>query len=872
MNNISNYPLEPSINYSDEQIKAIALENNNILVSAAAGSGKTRVLVERIVKEIESGICDINDMLVMTFTRAATANMKDKIKTRIDERLKFLKSSTDIKDSKDRIKRLKNQSLFIQNANISTIDSFCKRLVDENFSALDELDAKYRVADENELNILKADLLERFLESKYGQKDDTYKVEFNDFFRCYYEKNDSAIRDMILSGIRFLDTLPYVDEFFDRHLNNYEIANKDIEKIADKSDKEDIVFIKSITIDEKQEKYKNNDYILLVLLKEFYDIYNKEKANRRIVSISDFQKYALKLLKKKDNDSNLVIANKYQQKFKRIMVDEYQDTSDIQEEILKAVSNDFKNYNVFMVGDVKQCIYAFRNSKPNIFNEKYDNYTDINELSDNVTNKNVLIKLNKNYRSSQYVIDTTNTIFNNVMIKEYGNIDYREEGVALYHGRNDNDSLFPYDDKSTRLIMFKDVSTKMDDELKTEIRQNQIKQGKLKKSENYVLNDGWSKSDRISYVFDIIQDMHDKEGVKYKDIVILHPTPNSMIDDYAKEAYRRDIPFVGNIKAGFYNSYEILLMCAILSVIDNPVNDVDLSTVLLSKMIKITDEELVLIKIVNNSLKDKRGLSSRFFSLYETIFSIYNDNELEKELIEKEKVDAKAYEILKDKIKYFFNLFEELRQYQRIKSISELVSIIYDKANIYNYMRTMKNGSIRIANLDLFLQKAKEFESTSYSGLFNFLRYIEQIKINDIDESPAAQYDENDDVIRLVSIHSSKGLQYPIVILPRMESKLKPYSTKENALYDSEYGVGLMHINHRERYSHESIKYYLIKKKKDDEERQEKIRLLYVGLTRASEKLIVTFTVTNDDYKEIVKEKKKPVKRKTIKSSNKVKK
>lgn len=862
MNNIKNYPLESNKKYSDEQIKAIALENNNILVSAAAGSGKSTVLVERIVKEIECGICDINDMLVMTFTRAATADMKDKIKRRIDERIKFLKTSIDIKDSKDRIKRLKNQSLFIQNANVSTIDSFCKRLVDENFSALDELDAKYRVADDNELNILKSDLLDRFLESKYGQVDGVYNVEFNDFFRCYYLKNDSAIRDMILKGINFLDTLPYADEFFDKHLNNYEEVNKEISKVVKDTTDEDILFIKNIASKETIDKHKNNDYILLVLLKEFYELYNNEKTSRRIVSISDFQKYALKLLKKKDSAGNFSLASKYQQKFKRIMVDEYQDTSDIQEEILRTISNDFKNHNVFMVGDVKQCIYAFRNAKPNIFNEKYNSYKDIKELNEDVVNENVLIKLNKNYRSSQYVINTTNTIFNNLMVKDYGNIDYKEDGVALSHGRDEEGNKYPYDDKSTRFVFFKQVTKAVDDEIKFEILQNQLKQGKVKKAEDYELNEKWTKEQKISYVFDIIEDLHNKENINYKDIVILHPTPNSLIDDYAKEASRRDVPFVGNIKAGFYNSYEIVLMCAVLSVIDNPINDVDLSTVLLSKLIRVTDEELILIKLVNNLLKEKKSLSSRFFSLYETIFSIYNDDELEKELLTNKKIDIKKYDALKLKLKYFFDLFTELRQYQRLKSISELIRIIYDKANIYNLMRTMKNGNIRILNLDLFLQKAKSFENTSYSGLFNFLRYIEQIRINDIDEEPAGQYNENDDAVRLFSIHHSKGLQFPVVILPRMESKLKPNSISENALYDSEYGIGLMHINAKERYAHESIKYYLIKKKKEDEERQEKIRLLYVGLTRASEKLIITMAPTDDDYKQILGEEKKTTSRK----------
>ena len=864
---IKNYPLEQDVKYSEEQIRAIDIENSNILVSAAAGSGKTKVLVERIVKELETGICDINDILVMTFTRAATAEMKNRIKLRIEERIKYLRQAKDIKDNIERIKRLRNQSLFIQNANISTIDSFCKRMVDENFSLLDELDAKYRVADENELNILKSDLLDRFLESKYDEIDKGYKVNFNEFFKCYYEKNDSVIRSIILDGIKFLESLAYVDVFFDKQLIQYDKTNKEINKESDKNTSVDIEFIKSITELEDDDKTKKNDYILLVLLKEFYEILNKEKAKRKIVSISDFQKFALQLLKMKDKDSNLILASKYQNKFKRIMVDEYQDTSDIQEEILKAISNDFNNYNVFMVGDVKQCIYAFRNAKPNIFNEKYNSYIDINELKANTENKNILIKLNKNYRSSNEVIDSTNIIFNNLMIKEYGNIDYKETGVKLLHGRDENKSAYQSLDKKTEIIAFQNIIRDVTDDVRTDVLHNQLKQGNIKNNNDYKLNLKWNKQDRVSCVFDIITKLHDVDGIDYKDIVILHPTPASLVDDYAREAARRDIPFVGNLKAGFYNSYEIMLMCAILSVIDNPVNDVDLSTVLLSKLIDMTDNDFVMIKCVNNYLKKKSNLSRRFFSLYETIFDINNDEDLKKEIIDNDIVDKKSYELLQEKVKLFSDLFIKLREYQRIKSISELVNIIYDEANIYNYMRTMKNGNIRISNLDLFLLKAKAYEETSYSGLFNFLRYIEQIKINDIDESPASSYDEHDDVIRLLSIHSSKGLEYPVVILPNLDSKLKPFNKTATVLYDKEYGIGLMDINYKERYAHESIKYNLIKTKKEDEEKQEKIRLLYVGLTRAKEKLILAFKTKSENYKELFKEEKQK-KTKTTKISN----
>ena len=552
--------------------------------------------------------------------------------------------------------------------------------------------------------------------------------------------------------------MPYVDRFFDKFLNNYDNTEADIENEVAENPDEDLQYILNIRDTEKIDKTKKNDYILLVLLKEFYELYYNEKFKRRIVSISDFQKLTLKLLHKKDDNGYSPLAQKYQQKFKRIMVDEYQDTSDIQEEILSAISDNFNNYNVFMVGDVKQCIYAFRNAKPNIFNAKYEQYVDVNQIKDNVEKQNILIKFNKNYRSSAEVIDTTNKVFEKLMIKNYGNIDYKEEGVKLLHGRDEEKAKYKGIDKKTYLPYYFVVIA-------------------------------------LEYVFDVIANLHDIDGIDYKDIVILHPTPSSLIDEYSMEAAKRDIPFVGNLKAGFYNSYEIVLMCAILSIIDNPVNDVDLSTVLLSKVINMTDNDFVLIKCINKHIKKADNLSRRFFSLYETISRINDDEDLERVTVENKIISEKDYISIKDKINSYFVLFNKLRQYQRIKSTSELVSIIYDEANVYNSMRTMKNGNIRIANLDLFLLKAKAFEETSYSGLFNFLRYIEQIKTNDIDESPAAVYDEKDDVIRLLSIHSSKGLEYPIVILPNLESKLKPFNTTPKVLYDTDYGVGLMDIN-----------------------------------------------------------------------------
>lgn len=856
MNNIiKNYPLEDNVVFSNEQIKAVEIENNNILVSAAAGSGKTKVLVERIVKELEIGICNINEMLIMTFTKAATAEMKNRIKTRIDERIRFLRNTNEIKDNKERINRLKNQNLLLQNANIQTIDSFCKRLVDENFNALEDMDCKYRVVDTGELNIIKNDLLDKFLENNYYKIDKEYNVDFNKFFKSYFKHNDDKIREILLDGIDFLDSLVNVDDFFDIHLNNYDKKQKEINESIKNTDDETIIWLKDIKVDSiKEEKL---DYIILVLLKRFYDILSKEKINRKIVEISDFQKLAIKILNKTNENNEKPYALNYQNKFKRILVDEYQDTSDIQEHLIKLLSNDFKNYNVFMVGDVKQCIYAFRNARPDNFNEKYESFEEIDYKKDvsHYENKNVLIKLNKNYRSSNEVINTTNTIFNNLMIKEYGSIDYKEDGVPLIHGRDEEKNTSNVIDKNTEFIYFLSLSTKMPEELLENIKLKQMKMVN-NDTEHYEVEDRWRKDNTIPYILEFIKKLHDENNIQYKNIVILHPTPTSLVEYFMKESAKRNIPFQGNVKAGFYNSYEIVLMTAILSVLDNPINDVDLSTVLLSIIINITDDDMILIKYIDEFIKEKQNNVDLYFSLYESILNIHNSNEYINELIENKKITKTELSSLKNKIDYYFALFNELKIYRNLKSLSELVSIIYDKTNIYNYMRNMTNGNIRIENLDLFLNKAKAFESTSYSGLFNFMRYIEQIKINQIDESPATVYNENDDAIRLISIHQSKGLEYDVVIIPNLDSSLKPKNDNKEVVFDKDYGIGAMEVDLENKNKHISIKKYLIDKKKQDEEKQEKIRLLYVGLTRAREKLVLSMKVNNDLYFDLFKEEK----------------
>ena len=958
---------------NEKQLRAVDVENKNVLISAAAGSGKTRVLVERIVSQLLNNKLNIDELLAMTFTRDAAAEMKNRIKDR-------LLKAVDENDDKTNIL---SQLYLIQNANISTIDSFCKRLVDENFSKIDNLDPNYRIADEKEINLIMSDSINTLLDNIY---EDVYDNKYyKTFIKCYFNKDDSKLRELFTAGIYFMNSKIYPIKYLTDIINNYDknyedyyknvvipefvefvnaaklsYAELDVEGVYDeikdnaadkhmytintlrqfRKDLDEISEIKNylamsyddikITnagLDARTKNilkpmiyyykdaynevakfynyiyiYKKNkeigyfcDKIYDKLLLELYKIYEANKRENNIIEISDLQKYAIRLLM--DENGNFTdIAKKLQNKYKQIYIDEYQDTNDVQETLIRALSDDFNKNNVFMVGDVKQSIYGFRNSKPDLFNEKFKIYTE----DQTEFNKKELIMLNTNYRCDKNIIDFTNNVFTRIMTESYSDIDYTL--ARLNYGKGDiaetkDDHKFDKLDKKieVNVLINHNNSSKPQDKKK---KKNDVKnpeenlveglETNLKEDLSKISSDSFTMEDEARFIANRIKELHENDGVEYRDIVILARSTKTMSDIYIKEFSKFDIPIVAELKSGFYISYEIRFMLNLLSVIDNPMDDIALSSVLTSKLYNINNNELAFLKLLYKNYPE--NYNNRYFSLYAMVMRCdlerikrKNENSIKhsqksgsephlieniyeviekvkKSIIESDKKDRvkyldklENYEInideLVSKVNRFLSDVRMFRYFSRYKSISELINIIYDKTYIYNYAASLLNGKVRTGNLDLLFDIAKNYESTSYVGLYNFIRFLEKMRERDEDEGMAQVFSKNENVVRLMTIHKSKGLEFPVVIMPYMNRRYYSSQSEKSAIvFDNDYGPVLNFIDYKNRIQLAScMKEKIVSKIKRDEKKEEQ-RLMYVAFTRAREKLIFSY-ILNDEEK-----------------------
>lgn len=940
---------------TSEQLLAMQKVNKNTLISAAAGSGKTHVLVNRICELILNKEVSIDRLIIMTFTRDAAKEMKNRIKSTLENKINELKNTN---TEEGLVNYLISQSILLQNSKICTIDSFCKSLIDENFSLIDELDPNYRVAENNELELILNDIISKIIEETCMTE------EYNYFYKCYIDKNDDKVRSMLIEGLNFVNGLVHPIEYLDYQIDNIDKINENAKneylktikeninrcliKLKNRIDEENIYLSendakdkeklqekilqgktfydnvsKLILIDETNEFYNyliKNSFVYdrdnkrvkfgspkststvkieeaenlaemirvyknilsindnpdnfskklelsyIKLLKELYIKFNEEKLKKNVVSIADFQKFAINVLYVKNENGEYgfsELAKDLQNKYDEIYIDEYQDTNYLQEELIKALSNNFKNNNVFMVGDLKQSIYRFRNAKPNIFIDKMNKY-----VVD--TDSNRLISLNKNFRSSSNVLNITNSIFNVAMTKEFGKIDYKNT-AELVHGRDEdkvkNDlSYLINDDKKTEIFILNNMSS-------SEINLIKNKQNDDNKNADNVEPEiiNYKIEDEAKLLANIIKKLHDIDGYHYRDIVLLHRAPSSIAKTYMNIFSEVDIPLVAELKSGFYNSYEIKLAISLLTTIDNPLNDIELTAVIRSKLYDVNNSELLFLKYTY-----KNGINTKhrqYFCLYDSInmfiyrfeYGFYNNEIVEDKLMTFNNDNKKDYE---DEIKQSFDeikkeynididiLYLKLRKFiidlryfnniSRYKTISELLNIIYDRTNLYNYVSSLAGGKIRSGNLDILMSNAISYESTSYVGLYNFIRYIEQIKERD-DEGLAKVFEDSEDIVRLISIHKSKGLQYPIVILPHLNKKynLRDIDNTKEVLFDDEFGISLNNMDYNKKIGNNTIKKTLIKNKIEIETKEEETRLFYVATTRAEEKLIMTFTINN---------------------------
>ena len=881
--------------WTKEQSEVISHRKGNLLVSAAAGSGKTAVLVEHVIDRLldKEHPISLSSVVLMTFTEAAASEMKERIKARLKEA--FLEN---------RDPHIERELAELPNANISTIDAFCKRLIEENYTSLG-IEPKFRIGEKNELALLKEDIVEELLEEEYGKKEESF-LSFVDRYstgkqdkgiqeiivKLYYlavaspfpekylkalsENSSSAWKNYLLESIRKRveeaiemlreailicteeggpsEYLVTVEEDYQSLLRVKAgaILRRTIEEIQaisfsriknSKAERKEEVKGRRNAVKALVQKWQKN-YILIpeeiekkaetegkTLLQEairltllFYTRYQKEKLERNILDFSDLEHYALKLLyTEKDGVLHFsTLADELAQEYTEILVDEYQDSNMVQEYLVSALSKErFSEGNVFQVGDVKQSIYRFRMARPELFLRKYydESYPKI--------------FLQKNFRSLKGVIDAVNACFFRIMKKELGGVEYDRDS-SLFQGREEKEET----DSKTELLLLEKEEKKGE--------QTGEEKAKGKKEENSEEKRGEAGLEKESdlqlecrMIASRVRELH-KKNIQYKDMVILLRSPKKvakeMVDIFSEEG----IPSFAVSSDGYYSQVEVETVLAMLSVIDNPKQDIPLAAVLHSPMFHFTDEELCSLKLAYGSLTEALCMSAEAIS--------DGDFCSENQCSGKENALQVQSPLGRDLWKKWMDFCTKLERYRKLSRnlrVHELLTLLYEETSYYLYASALPMGEKRRANLDQLIEDALQFEKGSFSGLFNFIRYIEKAKQKEYDEGEANIYSENDDLLRIMSIHQSKGLQFKVVFLSSLQKNFNKQDLRESILLDEELGMASPYLDQETRIKYPSLQLSAIKEKMEEENQAEELRLLYVAMTRAEEKLIMTGVVKN---------------------------
>ena len=879
------------MNWTKEQKDAISKKNSNILVAAAAGSGKTAVLVERIIRKIVDDGIDIDKLLVVTFTSAAASEMRERILEAIYKKLE--------ENPENEI--LQKQLILLGKSNICTIHSFCLDVIRNNFYEID-LSSNFRIGTEEETELLKQEVLEDIFEELYEEENEDF-AKLVDTYTGY--KGDEALKEIILDIFKFIQSTPFPEEWLEENIEKFKPNNEEkdfsetkwgkilLQEIRDevidsiqslklyknKCEKypemekftncllQDINNLKifeeklqeswdssfeyfcqfsfgrwptdkKVTIGLKDEaksardtvKKKLNEVaskILLYFSKEaFEDIfamyeilrilknvilkfskaYTEKKKERNIIDFNDIEHYALKILTEKNKDGIYVptqVAKKYQEKFVEIAIDEYQDSNQVQEYILSTVS---RQNNIFMVGDIKQSIYKFRQACPELFLSKYNTFS----LDGN--DKGLKIQLFKNFRSRKNVLDFTNNIFENIMSKDIGDIDYTKEEF-LNFGADFEEERNSLGKAEIHIIDLKNEEEEPKGDFQNDVEtQNEDRIEKQEIEAKFVAN---KIEELVAKKLEIRDKKEGYRPIKYRDIVILLRATSNVAPIFEKELLAKNIPVFTDATSEYLDTIEIQTIISLLKILDNPIDDISLVSVLRSEIGKFTDNEIVEIRLVNREVKF-------YYSL--------------KEAKEKLKGDLKL------KIENFLNQINKWRKESEYFNLAELIWKIYTDTGFYEFCGLMPNGILRQANLKMLFERAKEYEKTSFRGLFNFIRFIEKLKTGSGDMSAAKIIGENENVVRIMSIHKSKGLEFPVVILANSSKKANLTDLSENILLHQEIGLGPEYINYERRIRYSTSAKQAIKVANKKEVLSEEMRVLYVALTRAKEKLIITGT------------------------------
>ncbi len=902
-----------SVTWTKEQTEVIEMKNRNLLVSAAAGSGKTAVLVEHIIHRITDPRepVDIDRLLVVTFTKAAAAEMRERVSDAVDA----------LREKQEDNVNLERQLSLIHNAQITTIDSFCLFVVRNHFQEIG-LDPNFRVADTGEIKLLEQDVLTALFEANYEKEENEAFFRLIDTYSG--RKNDRAVKDMVMQIYRLAQSNPWPVEWMRELAVPYQIredtdllgqavlkkiaayakamlsdaaekmaalcelalaedgpakyyetlladkeslnAAKAIESYEDAADflsglsfanlpairnftgdegKKDRVqkerkAVKALVDDLKKKFFsislsdmasqlmRMRPYVeeLISLSVEYEEALAEAKREKHIVDFNDIEHFALNILVDENTKERRPAAYEFQKQFEEIMIDEYQDSNQVQEEILRAVSRiGCGGYNMMMVGDVKQSIYRFRLARPELFMHKYATYrmkrtvpdepdrsvsgekqggstiempnartTPETEQIEDIQEQR--IDLHKNFRSRKQVVDSVNDIFYKIMGKDLGNVSYDKDS-ALYCGA-------AYPDASgmnTEVLIFDGAG------------ESAPEGGSLRQLEARMT------AERIRSLVGTQLVTDKKTGelrpARYSDIVILFRSLKGWGNEFAQILEACGIPAHVESQTGYFSSTEVQTVLAMLEILDNPFQDIPMAAVLKSQMAGLDEEELAELRV-----------NDREHSFAEAAY-----NQM------KEAKEGKLFD--------FYQTYEKLRALVADTPIHELIRELLEQTGYGDYAALLPAGKKRAANLSMLLEKAAAYEKTSYKGLFHFVRYIEKLQKYDVDFGEADGAGELENAVSIMTIHKSKGLEFPIVFISGIAKQFNQTDMRQTMVLHPELGLGMYEKSLEPRIKRNCFLRDEIVNELASENIGEELRVLYVALTRAKEKLILTGAVSN---------------------------
>ena len=563
------------------------------------------------------------------------------------------------------------------------------------------------------------------------------------------------------------------------------------------------------------------------LTKQFADEFAAAKRRKNLVDFHDVEHFALQILVDEETEKAKKTAEEFRDTFEEIMIDEYQDSNEVQETLLRSISREERGENnIFMVGDVKQSIYRFRLARPELFMKKYDSYS----LEESTTQR---IDLHKNFRSREEVLTCTNDIFYKIMARSLGNVEYDAE-AALYPGAS-----YPVSADFIPEILLADSNDELLED--TELTDKKTLEAKIVAEEIKHLMKTQPVTDKAAGTL---------RAARYSDIVILLRSLSGWADSLVEVLNENGIPAHTVSSTGYFSTVEVQTVLSMLRLLDNPRQDIPMAAVLRSPMAGLTDEELAVLRLEDGSVPFHEAVLELAEGLYEEDGQKeISDSEADSEADQKQgrNADGKKEDDIETtahrKLLKFYKKYRQLRQLVPDTPIHELIEIILRETGYGHYVAAMPAGSRRTANLNMLLEKAAAYEKTSYKGLFHFVRYIDELQKYDVDFGEADMVGENEDVVRIMSIHKSKGLEFPIVIVSGMGKNFNKQDTRSKMVLHPELGIGLDYMDGKKRIKSPTIAKKAIAKQIELENLGEELRVLYVALTRAKEKLILTGTL-----------------------------